>query len=62
MKHSSSLRFQNFGSGIIRRSDRQPKKVFETFNESEIQRSIERKHQEMLEMVSCQVKTEIHNV
>lgn len=50
MKHSSSLRFQNFGSGIIRRSDRQPKKVFETFNESEIQRSIERKHQEMLEM------------
>lgn len=50
MKRSSSLRFQNFGSGIIRRSDRQPKKVFETFNESEIQRSIERKHQEMLEM------------
>eukprot|EP00111_Clytia_hemisphaerica_P018767 TCONS_00055493-protein len=36
-------------SSKIRRSGRQRKKVFETFNESEIQREIERKRQQLIE-------------
>lgn len=42
--------FRHLGSSRIRRSGRQKKKVFDTFNESQIQREIERKHKEMLEL------------
>jgi len=48
--NSTSIRFQDYGTLLIRRSDRQPKKVFESFNEAEIQKCIERKHQEILEL------------
>ena len=39
-------------SSKIRRSGRQKKKVFDTFNESEIQREIERKRQQLIEVLS----------
>lgn len=45
---SSQMKYEALGSSLIRRSDRQKKKVFDTFNESEIQREIERKHKEMI--------------
>lgn len=51
-KRSKSYGYKDYGTLVIRRSDRQPKKVFESFNESEIQRSIEKKHQEILELVN----------
>jgi len=42
---------ERLGSSHIRRSGRQTKKVFDSFNESKIQREIERKHQEMIALV-----------
>lgn len=51
-KMKDSLGYKRYGRSLIRKSGRQPKKLFETFNEVEIQKTIERKHREMLALVS----------
>ena len=53
MDHYNGNRYgsRRLGSSKIRRSGRQKKKVFETFNESKIQREIEKTAQEMVIIV-----------
>ncbi|XP_065670723.1 ATPase family AAA domain-containing protein 2 isoform X3 [Hydra vulgaris] len=52
LKHVPALSFSSHGSKIVRRSDRRSKRVFATFNEQDIYRSIEKKNQEMMDRAS----------
>jgi len=43
-------RGSRYGRSLLRKSDRHSKKLFETFNIQEIQKTMEKKHREMLEL------------
>ena len=46
-----SLGYKRYGRSLLRKSDRHSKKLFETFNVHEIQKTMEKKHREMLKLV-----------